>query len=83
MNDHACVLIWGVHTRMGHTIIVPYAYWISHTHMGRPIRVWAKIRIWPGRTDQLITSQTAFFLLCGSAKTRLVIVELFCKPEAW
>ena len=29
------------HTRMG----VPYEY----THMGRPIRVWAKIRIW-GRT---------------------------------
>ena len=29
------------HTRMG----VPYEY----THMGRPIRVWANIRIW-GRT---------------------------------
>ena len=29
-------------TRMG----VPYEY----THMGRPIRVWANIRIW-GRTD--------------------------------
>ena len=33
------------HTRMG----VPYEY----THMGRPIRVWANIRIW-GRTDLLI-----------------------------
>ena len=30
------------HTRMG----VPYEY----THMGRPIRVWANIRIW-GRTQ--------------------------------
>ena len=32
------------HTRMG----VPYEY----THMGRPIRVWANIRIW-GRTCTL------------------------------
>ena len=24
--------------------------WDAHTHMGRPIRVWASIRIW-GRTD--------------------------------
>ena len=32
------------HTRMG----VPYEY----THMGRPIRIWANIRIW-GRTTQL------------------------------
>ena len=30
-------------------IIGPYAYGISHTLMGRPIRVWANIRIW-GRT---------------------------------
>ena len=48
MNDHACILIWDAHTRMGHNI-VPYAYGISHTRMGRPIRVWANIRIW-GRT---------------------------------
>ena len=33
---------------MGHNI-GPYAYGISHTRMGRPIRVWANIRIW-GRT---------------------------------
>ena len=32
------------HTRMG----VPYEY----THMGRPIRVWANIRIW-GRTSAI------------------------------
>ena len=48
MNDHACILIWDAHTRMGHNI-GPYAYGISHTRMGRPIRVWADIRIW-GRT---------------------------------
>ena len=35
------------HTRMG----VPYEY----TYMGRPIRVWANIRIW-GRTWLLETS---------------------------
>ena len=48
MNDYACILIWDAHTRMGHNI-GPYAYGISHTRMGRPIRVWANIRIW-GRT---------------------------------
>ena len=48
MNDHACILIWDAHTRMGHNI-GPYAYGISHTRMARPIRVWANIRIW-GRT---------------------------------
>ena len=48
MNDYACILIWDAHTRMGHNI-VPYAYGISHTRMGRPIRVWDNIRIW-GRT---------------------------------
>ena len=53
MNDHACILIWDAHTRMGHNI-VRYAYGISPTHMGRPIRVWANIHIW-GRT----------LLLCG------------------
>ena len=39
MNDHACILIWDAHTRMGHNI-GPYAYGISHayTRMGRPIR---------------------------------------------
>ena len=31
--------------RTGHNI-GPYAYGISHMHMGRPIRVWANIRIW-------------------------------------
>ena len=40
MNDHACILIWDAHTRMGHNI-GPYAYGTSHTRMGRPIRVWA------------------------------------------
>ena len=49
MNDHACILIWDAHTRMGHNI-GPYEYGISHTRMGRPIRVWANIRIW-GRTS--------------------------------
>ena len=43
------------HTRMG----VPYEY----THMGRPIRVWANIRIW-GRTApteaRFIASPPAF-----------------------
>ena len=48
MNDYARILIWDAHTRMGHNI-VPYAYGISHTRMGRPIRVWDNIRIW-GRT---------------------------------
>ena len=43
MNDYACILIWDAHTRMGHNI-GPYAYGISHTRMGRPIRVWANIR---------------------------------------
>ena len=38
------------HTRMG----VPYEY----THMGRPIRVWANIRIW-GRTARLIYAPIA------------------------
>ena len=33
---------------MGHNI-GPYTYGISHTRMGRPIHVWANIRIW-GRT---------------------------------
>ena len=42
------ILIWDAHTRTGHNID-PYAYGISHTRMGRPIRVWADIRIW-GRT---------------------------------
>ena len=51
MNDYACILIWDAHTRMGHNI-VPYAYGISHTRMGRPIRVWANIRIW-GRTETI------------------------------
>ena len=32
------------HTRMG----CPYVHGMSHTRMGRPIRVWAKIRIWYG-----------------------------------
>ena len=49
MNDYACILIWDAHMRMGHNI-VPYAYGISHTCMGCPIRVWANIRIW-GRTS--------------------------------
>ena len=31
-NDHACILIWDAHTRMGHNI-GPYAYGISHTRM--------------------------------------------------
>ena len=39
MNDYACILIWDAYTRMGHNI-GPYAYGISHTRMGRPIRVW-------------------------------------------
>ena len=51
MNDYACILIWDAHTRMGHNI-VPYAYGISHTRMGRPIHVWDNIRIW-GRTYPL------------------------------
>ena len=33
-NDHACILIWDAHTRMGHNI-GPYAYGISHTRMGQ------------------------------------------------
>ena len=45
------ILIWDAHTRTGHNID-PYAYGISHTRMGRPIRVWAHIRIW-GRTSLL------------------------------
>ena len=47
MNDHARILIWDAHTRMGHWSI--YAYGVSHTRMERLIRVWANIRIW-GRT---------------------------------
>ena len=34
MNDHACILIWDAHTRMGHNI-GPYVYGISHTRMGQ------------------------------------------------
>ena len=44
LNDPNKILMWDKmlsHTRMG----VLYDY----THMGRPIRVWANIRIW-GRT---------------------------------
>ena len=41
-NDHACILIWDVHMCMGHNI-GPYAYGISHTRMGRPIRVYGPI----------------------------------------
>ena len=52
MNDYACILIWDAHTRMGHNI-GPYAYGISHTRIGRPIRVWAIILIW-GRTGTLL-----------------------------
>ena len=33
------ILIWDAHTRTGHNI-EPYAYGISHTRMGQPIRVW-------------------------------------------
>ena len=44
-NDYACILIWDAHMRMGHNI-GPYAHGISHTRMGRPIRVWDNIRIW-------------------------------------
>ena len=32
------ILIWDVYTHMGHDI-VPYAYGISHTRMGRPISI--------------------------------------------
>ena len=45
------------HTRMG----VPYEY----THMGRPIRVWANIRIW-GRTIKLIFISLEICILTGS-----------------
>ena len=34
MDDHACILIWDAHARMGHNI-VPYAYGISHMRMGK------------------------------------------------
>ena len=40
------------HTRMG----IPYEY----THMGRPIRVWANIRIW-GRTNTLNNKAAGFY----------------------
>ena len=46
------------HTRMG----VPYEY----THMGRPIRVWANIRIW-GRTLLLLL----LLFLFGRATVKL------------
>ena len=52
------ILIWDAHTRTGHNID-PYAYGISHTRMGRPIRVWADIRIW-GRTDRCTQSYGVF-----------------------
>ena len=42
---------------MGHNI-VPYAYGISHTRMGRPIRVWDNIRIW-GRTCLIMHIKTS------------------------
>ena len=64
MNDHACILIWDAHTRMGHNI-VPYAYGISHTRMGRPIRVWDNIRIW-GRTQ--IPEMAHVYYLAGFIK---------------
>ena len=60
MNDHACILIWDAHTRMGHNI-GPYAYGISHTRMGHPIRVWANIRIW-GRTEPPIEATQKYTL---------------------
>ena len=60
MNDHACILIWDAHTRMGHNIVL-YVYWISHMHMGRPIHVWANIRIW-GRTAAPFLAASGLFL---------------------
>ena len=48
MNDHACILIWDAHMHMRHNI-VPYAYRISHTCMGRPILVWANIAMHVGQ----------------------------------
>ena len=36
MHDHACTLIWDVHTCMGHNI-VPYAYRIAIPYAYRPI----------------------------------------------
>ena len=55
------------HTRMG----VPYEY----THMGRPIRVWANIRIW-GRTLSLTLHQ----LKCSYLLKQ--IVKYVCKNKA-
>ena len=48
MYRYSCIAIWDAHTRTGHHI-GPYAYGMSRTRMGRPIRVRGNIRIW-GRT---------------------------------
>jgi len=42
------IRIWDSHTRTGE-VFVPYAYGMSHTRMGHPVRVWDNIRIL-GRT---------------------------------
>ena len=77
MNDHACILIWDAHTRMGHNI-VPYAYGISHMRMGHPIHVWANIRIW-GRTA--VPTETRRRLRITDIKFYLIRVK--CKGRLW
>ena len=64
-HNHACILIWDAHTRMGHNynIIVSYAYGISHMRMGRPIRVWANIRMHTGQNNNNYTIMVKIVLI--------------------
>ena len=61
---------------MGHNI-GPYAYGISHTRMGRPIRVWDNIRIW-GRTalfNSTRTDETALYNLNNVAHAFVMHID--------
>ena len=71
--------LWDAHTRMGHNI-GPYAYGISHTRMGRPIRVWDNIRIW-GRTST--TLSRLLYSHCKKHKSLGVGVSNLRIKAAW
>ena len=56
-NDHACILIWDAHTRMGHNI-VPYACtgYPRHTRMGQYTHMGQNTGVipWPSKRQNLL-----------------------------
>ena len=65
------------HTRMG----VPYEY----THMGRPIRVWANIRIW-GRTyvfvwgvGRILINTISLHALDQTVEFVVTVIKRYCE----